>query len=64
MTVASYAHPEDVRGWGGTRGSGMGNAGYPPEMEGRVLGDRDCGGVLEVLCGGGELLDKDELDPK
>ena len=60
MTVASYAHPEDVRGWGGTRGSGMGNAGFPPEMEGRVLGDRDCGGGLEGMRDGGGFLTKAE----
>ena len=41
----------------------MGNDGFTIDREGGSLGDRDRGGGLEGLCGGGELLDKAERDP-
>ena len=31
MAVVSEAHPKDVRGWGGTRESGVGDDGFPPK---------------------------------
>ena len=49
MAAAGKALSEDVRGWGGTRGSGVGNDGFPPEREGGVLGDRAYGGGLEGM---------------
>ena len=38
----------------------MGNDGFPPEREGELLGDRDCGGGLEGMRDGGGFLTKAE----
>ena len=38
----------------------MGNDGFTPEREGGVSGDRDHGGDLEFVFGGGELSAQEE----
>ena len=63
VVIVSEAHLEDVQGWGGTKGSGVGDNGFPPVREGGLSGNRTCGGGLEGLCGGGEFSAKAERDP-
>ena len=43
---------EDLRGWGGSGGGGMGYNCFPPKGEGGVLGYTDLQGGLEGLHGG------------
>ena len=62
VAVSIEAYSEDVRGWSGTRGSGVGDDVLTPKKEGGVSRDRACGGGLEGLRGGGEFLAKVERD--
>ena len=62
MVAVGEAHSEDVQGWGGTRGSGVGNNRFTPEREGGVLRDRACVGGLEGLRDDGEMSDKAQQD--
>ena len=62
VLVVSEANAEDVRGWGGTRGSDVGDDGFLPKVRGGVSEDRACGGGLEGLRVGDELLDKSDRD--
>ena len=60
-TVSEY-NSEGVRGWGGARGSDIGDDGFTPKIEGQVSGDRAREGSLYGLCGGGKLLNKAECE--
>ena len=63
MTAAGKAHSKDVRVWGGTRGDGVGNNGFPHERGGWVLGYSSCEGGLEGMRNGGEFSTKVERKP-
>ena len=43
VLATGKAHLEDVWGWGGTRGSGVVNDGFPPKREEGLLRERSCG---------------------